>query len=156
MLYNKNFKAFGPIKSNLSYTSGPVYQRGEGIGSFFSNIFKKIIPFASKAVKKIAPTVKKIASSDIVKDTTHQLAKHGMGGTADAIADVIEGKNPSEKAQQRLHEARTDIANVIREKAKPASTQSKPSLKRKKKITYKSNPKRKAPRKNYSVFDDYE
>ena len=49
----------GPKKSDIfgpSSTGGrrEVYQEGEGIGSFFSSIFKKLIPFATKAAKTVA------------------------------------------------------------------------------------------------------
>ena len=46
MIANKKFKGFGPSQAaSLSHFSAPVYQRGEGLGSFFSNIFSKIHSF---------------------------------------------------------------------------------------------------------------
>ena len=60
---------FGP--SNVGGTLADsrerqLYMTGEGLGSFFGSLFRKIIPAATK-------TIKKIAGSKIVKDTGKQL-----------------------------------------------------------------------------------
>ena len=59
------------------------------------------MPFATK-------TVKQIASSDIVKDTTKQLAKRGTEAAADMVADLIQGKDPTSKAKENLNEAKNE------------------------------------------------
>ena len=88
MISNKKFKTFGPSKSSsLSHFSAPVYQRGEGIGSFFSNLFTKITPLAKTVIKKVA-------TSDLTKKAGKQLAKHGTAVLANATADLIQGINP--------------------------------------------------------------
>ena len=106
MIRNKNHRLFGPPQSSLSYLSGPVYQRGSGIGSFFKGIFHKVLPFAKNAIKQIA-------SSNIVKDTAKQLTKHGTEGALNIAADLIEGKDPSIKAREKLQDAKNDIAKVL-------------------------------------------
>ena len=48
---------FGPSSTGGSMRhvrQRELYQEGEGIGSFFSSIFKKLIPFATKAAKTVA------------------------------------------------------------------------------------------------------
>ena len=100
MIANKNIKVIGPGKSPLTYSSTPVYQRGEGLASFFKTIVKS--------------SVKKIASSATAKTAAKKLTKHGTEAVADLVADVVAGDDPSIKAKQKLDEARKDIANVIR------------------------------------------
>ena len=49
-----------------------IYQEGEGIGSFFSSIFRNTVPFATKAVKKIA-------SSGLARETGKALKESTRG-----------------------------------------------------------------------------
>ena len=165
MLYNKKLKVFGPKQPSLDYLHGPIYQRGEGLGSFLSNIFRKIIPVAASAVKKIAPiatkTVKNKATSDIVRDTSKQLKNHLTSAATDALGDIIEGKDPMLGAKEKLNEARTQIANTIRAKSvmpiKEEDLEKKRNKKlkkytKRKKVTYLANNKKK--RTNYNIFDE--
>ena len=69
----------------------------------------KVLPFAKNAIKQIA-------SSDIVKDTAKQLTKRGTEGALNIAADLIEGKDPSIKAREKLQDAKNDIAKVIRKR----------------------------------------
>ena len=85
MISNKKFKTFGPNQSSsLSHFSAPVYQRGEGVGSFFSNLFTKIKPLAKTVINKVA-------NSDLTKEAGKQLTKHGTAAIANATADIIQG-----------------------------------------------------------------
>ena len=56
---------------------GYIYtQEGEGIGSFFGNLFKKVIPLATKAIKGIASAAKphlQNAAKDIVGKASKRL-----------------------------------------------------------------------------------
>ena len=149
MIYNKNLKVFGPRKHSLSYLSGPVYQRGEGFGSFISNIFRKVIPLASKVVKKITPvavnTLKKVAKSDLVKDTTKQLSQYATTAAADALADVVSGVDPGVKAHQTLQQARADIADTIRKRGAPREDvhQKQHKSRKRKKVSLKTTNRKK-------------
>ena len=60
MIGNKNMQVFGPGKNALFHSSTPFSQKGEGLASFFGSLFLKALPFLTK-------TVKKVASSDVVK-----------------------------------------------------------------------------------------
>lgn len=153
MIGNKNFKVFGPRSSNLSHFSGPAYQRGEGIASILSNIFKKIVPsFASK-------TIKKIASSDIAKDVTKKLVDHGTDIATNFAADLISGESPEIKAKEKLAKARLDIADSIRSKTNNKKRKNKSSdsniSKKKKKKTSSNEGFQKKSNKNFSIFHDH-
>ena len=56
---------------------GYIYtQEGEGIGSFFGNLFKKVIPLATRAIKGIASAAKphlQNAAKDIVGKASKKL-----------------------------------------------------------------------------------
>ena len=150
MIANKKFKGFGPSQAaSLSHFSAPVYQRGEGLGSFFSNIFSKIAPFAKTAIKKIA-------TSDLTKTASKQLAKHGTTAAANIAADVISGINPTIKAKKKLDQARDDIANIIRNapkrrKGQEGDVNSKSKKKRKNKPIIN---KLKNNKKKFDIFSD--
>ena len=93
-----------------------TYMRGEGLGSMFGSIFRKIIPFASKAVKKIA-------SSQIVKDVGKQALDTSVNALTNVAANTISGeKGAGEAISDELQNARKEIGAAIR----------KSSLKRKK------------------------
>lgn len=88
---------------------GPRIQRGHGIGSIISGLFRTLRP-VTNVVKNIMknPTVKQIAKTalDVGKDAA-----------VDIAADLIEGKDIKETAQNKLDSARTAIANQLRDSA---------------------------------------
>lgn len=158
MYRNNRRQIFGP-KSITQFHTGPVYQRGEGIGSFLTNLLRKIFPIAKNVVKKVA-------SSDIaknVKNTAKSAAKslieHGVEAGGNMLADAIEGKNVGDTAKSELEKARGDIASIIR-KNKNVSKEKidvndlsrkvhSKLLKRKKRTTIQSNK-----HKKYNLFHD--
>ena len=113
-----------------------LYQEGEGIGSFFGSIFRKLIPFATKAAKTVA-------GSSLVKETGRALKDSAIQGLTNVAADVIGGgKTFEESASENLAKAREDISTAIKAgrkrgsdnvKTKVKSKGSKGSKKRKKK-----------------------
>ena len=144
MIRNNKVRLFGPLKSNVSHLDAPYSQRGEGIASFFTGLFKKAIPFASKAIKSLA-------SSNIVKDTTKQLTKHAKSSIGDIVADVIQGKDPINSAKENLQKARQEIAQTIR-----TNTRSKNENKRMKRKKLPVKTVSKGKRRKYNLFNDYE
>ena len=149
MIGNKNFKVFGPRAPNISYLTAPPYQRGQGIGNFFSSIFKKIVPYATKAIKSAA-------SSKVAKTVAKQLTKHGAEALGDVVADAIEGSDPSIKAKAHLAQARTDVSNAIRQnnavkrKRPDISTEQRPVKKKKKKTGFKGKTE-----KEFNIFHNH-
>ena len=113
-----------------------LYQEWVGIGSFFGSIFRKLIPFATKAAKTVA-------GSSLVKETGKVLKDSAIQGLTNVAADVIGGgKTFEESASENLAKAREDISTAIKAgrkrgsdnvKTKVKSKGSKGSKKRKKK-----------------------
>ena len=131
-----------------------IYQHGEGIGSFFSSLFRKFLPAAAK-------TVKKIASSDIVKDTGKQLVDSAITGLTNIAADAIAGKkNINESVSDELANARNEISTALKKannnRKSVFSEDSAPNLKKRKKSGKKVVVKYKKKRRKRSVFDEYE
>ena len=146
--YNKPRQSdiFGPSATGGRFSDArerQLYQQGEGFGSFISSIFKKIIPAASKIVKKVA-------GSQIIKDTGKQLADSAITGLTNVAADVIGGdKTLKESFSDELSTARKDISTAIktsnkkRKSSEPVNTSSSKKRRGKKKRKNKG-----------SVFDD--
>ena len=136
---------FGPSSTGGSMRhvrQRELYQEGEGIGSFFSSIFKKLMPIATKAVKTVA-------GSSLAKETGKALKDTAVSGLTNMAADVIGGnKTIQESAAENLMKAREDISSAIKASRKRGSGNVKA------KVKTKGNKKRKITRKRYSVFDD--
>ena len=142
--YNRPRKIdiFGPSNTGGSMRhvrQRELYQEGEGIGSFFSSIFRKLIPFATKAVKTVA-------GSSIAKETAKAVKDSAISGLTNMASDVIGGnKNFQESAAENLTKARQDIATALKASKRKNV---------KAKVKAKGNKKRKKTRMRYSVFDD--
>ena len=148
----------GPKKSDIfgpSFTGGrinharqrEVYQEGEGIGSFFSSIFKKLIPFATKAAKTVA-------GSSLAQETGKALKESAISGLTNVAADLIGGqKNLNESFSENLSKAKENISSAIK-----ASGRKRPSSDNVKvKVKAKGRKKRKIRRiKQSNIFDDDE
>ena len=134
---------FGPSNTGGSMRhvrQRELYQEGEGIGSFFSSIFRKLIPFATKAAKTVA-------GSSLAKETGKALKETAISGITNVAADVIGGnKTLQESAAENLTKAREDISTAIKASRKRGSAKAK--------VKTKGNKKRRITRKRYSVFDD--
>ena len=138
---------FGPSSTGGSMRhvrQRELYQEGEGIGSFFSSIFKKLMPIATKAVKTVA-------GSSLAKETGKALKDTAVSGLTNMAADVIGGnKTIQESAAENLMKAREDISSAIKASRKRSSG----SGSVKAKVKTKGNKKREKKRMRYSVFDD--
>ena len=136
---------FGPSSTGGSMRhvrQRELYQEGEGIGSFFSSIFKKLMPIATKAVKTVA-------GSSLAKETGKALKDTAVSGLTNMAADVIGGnKTIQESAAENLMKAREDISSAIKASRKRGSGSVKA------KVKTKGSKKRKKKRMRYSVFDD--
>ena len=156
--YNKPTKnqIFGP-----SGTGGTVndirerqlYQHGEGIGSFFSSLFSKVLPVAAR-------TARKIAGRKIVRDTGKQLADSAVTGLANVAADAIGGnKTIKESFSDELINARKEISSALKKankKRRSGPFEEAPAAepKRRKKTRKKPALKYKKNRAKRSVFDE--
>ena len=86
---------------------GDFLQEGSGLGSFFSGLLKKILPLAKRGIGAVLKnkTVQKVG-----KDLFHQ----GIQASTDAVADIIQGEDPSIKAKAKLASAKSQIADTLR------------------------------------------
>ena len=138
------------------------FQRGDGLGSFFGRMAKKFLPIVSKAASKGFKTLK---NSKTLKEVGNTLLDRSMAGITEIAANAIEGgknnKSASETAQERLDNARRDIANIIRrdgngndsstdEDSSDYSLDNIPVIKRKR--ARAKIQQRKAKRKKYNVL----
>ena len=105
-----------------SVHKGNLYQKGLGIGSIFSGLFRALKP-VGKVLGKIAknPTVKQIAKTAL---------DVGKEAAVDIAADLIEGKNPTETAQAKLDQARSNIASTLRSSVR----EQKPKMRKARKV----------------------
>ena len=136
----------------LNYHYGPQLQKGHGIGSLFSGLFRMLKP--------IGRVIKNVVTSPAVKSIAKNVGKTaldiGTSAATDIAADLIEGKDVTETAQQKFKEARQQVAQKIRQSANNEGGEEeeeeeveistpKPKIKRKtkrKKVTYQTKPKR--------------
>ena len=151
--YNRPRKSdiFGPSSTGGRINHAgqrDVYQEGEGIGSFFSSIFRKLIPFVTK-------TAKTVAGSSLVKGTGQALQDSAISGLTNVAADLIGGKkNLNESVSENISRARENISSAI----KASSGRKRSSSDNvKAKVKAKGRKKRKIRRiKQSSIFDDDE
>jgi len=124
----------------MNYHSGARLQRGRGLGSLFSGLFRGFAPIARMGLQ----AGKKLLTSDFVKNIGRSALEGGKTILKDVAADLIEGNNVEENAQKNLQEARKKIAGTIRGSG----------IKRKRKhsLKVKFEPKNKRS-KNYNLFD---
>ena len=169
--YNKPSRQniFGPssnggMRQNSLYMRGEglpfnphqaaLFMHGEGLGSIFGSIFRRIVPLATKAVKKVA-------SSKILREAGKQVLDTGVSAAANVAANAISGdKTVGEAASEELQNARKEIGNAIRnanlkrtidDDDDDVKTTSKKKIKKRRKKSVVST-KRKQFR--HSVFDD--
>ena len=169
--YNKPSRQniFGPssnggLRQNSLYMRGEglpfnphqaaLFMHGEGLGSIFGSIFRRIVPLATKAVKKVA-------SSKILREAGKQVLDTGVSAAANVAANAISGdKTVGETASEELQNARKEIGNAIRnanlkrtidDDDDDLKTTSKKKIKKRRKKSVVST-KRKQFR--HSVFDD--
>jgi len=94
----------------MRYHEGPRIQRGRGIGAIFSAIARGFAPIAKLGLRAgrsllANPLVRKVGQSalDIAKQSAVNLT-----------ADLVDGKNMKESAQNELQNARNKIASTLR------------------------------------------
>lgn len=126
----------------MNFHTGVRIQRGRGIGSLFSGLFKGFMPLARMGVQ----AGKKLLSSDLVKNIGRSALEGGKTILKDVAADLLEGNSVKENAQKNLDDARKKIASTIRGSG----------IRRKRKnknIALKFEPKNKR-HKAYSLLDE--
>ena len=102
------------------FESNPVHanrqEHGGGIGSFFSMIFKSLMPLAKKAVGLGSTAIKSKAGQNVIKAAKEIAIDTGKK----AIKDVIEGKSVKEAAADNIKAATKRAAKTVKRTAKEA------------------------------------
>ena len=118
----------------MIYHSGARIQRGRGIGSILSGLFRTVLPAVSRAGLR---TAKRIVQSDVAKDIGRQMKDVAARSAVNMALDTLDGQNVGESLQNQLNSAKRDISSTLRK-----------SIARKRSRTNKSNsePRRKKSR----------
>lgn len=94
----------------MQFHHGPYSQRGRGIGSIFSGLFRSLKPLASMGLK----FGKKVLNSDLAKKVGSTALEFGKEALTNVAADVLEGKDIKESAGEQLAEAKSRLARTLR------------------------------------------
>ena len=81
----------------MNYHSGLRWQRGSGIGSLFSGIFRGLMPVARSAVK----TIGKVARSAPIRSAGKALKKEATKAAVETALEALEGQPVGRKAKQQ-------------------------------------------------------
>lgn len=90
---------------------GLSVQRGLGIGSFFSGLFRNIVPL----IKNVG---RSIFSSPLVRTVAGKAVDAGKEALKNVTTDVLDGKKFSESAQSELNKAKKKISEAIKGRGK--------------------------------------
>ena len=95
----------------MIYHSGARIQRGRGIGSILSGLFRSVLPAVSRAGLR---TAKRIVQSDVAKDIGRQMKDVAARSAVNMTLDTLEGKNVGESLQNQLNSAKKEISSSLR------------------------------------------
>ena len=89
----------------MNYHSGLRWQRGSGIGSLYSRIFRGLMPVARSGVK----TIGRVARSAPIRSAGKALKKEATKAAVETALEALEGQPVGRKAKQRLKSATRGI-----------------------------------------------
>jgi hypothetical protein len=91
----------------LQYHQGPYLQRGRGVGSVLSALFRRVTP----ALKMMG---RQVAGSKVVRDIGGTLLNSAVQGGLNFAADALNGENLKESAATSVTTAKRELAKTIR------------------------------------------
>ena len=83
---------------DMTYFSGPTYQRGHGLGGLFGRLFRAAVPIFRGTV---APALKKVGK---------KVAKEALTTGVGMATDLLDGQSIEESLQNRLPSAANRMA----------------------------------------------
>jgi hypothetical protein len=86
----------------------PYLQRGAGIGSIFSGLFRSVMPVLSSLGRTL------FGSTDAAKGFGKTLADTAVKSGLNVAADAISGQNVGEALKKHLGSARQEVAQAVR------------------------------------------
>lgn len=94
----------------IAFHSGPRYQRGRGLGSLFSGLFRSLKPLASMGLQ----AGKKFFQSDIVKNIGSKALQMGTEAAKNIAVDLLEGKSLKESTNNQINDAKMQLAQALK------------------------------------------
>jgi hypothetical protein len=94
----------------MNFHAGARYQRGRGFGSLFSGLLRGFMPVMNMGIR----AGRELLQSDIAKNIGSTLVDTGKKAVTHMAADLLEGKNIGNTAQEELNAARKKIASTLR------------------------------------------
>jgi hypothetical protein len=127
----------------MIYHSGPRVQRGRGLGSILSGLFRSFAPVAKLGLN----FGKKLISSPLAQKVGSAAMEAAKKSAVNIAADVMSGHNVKESAQRELRDAKEKIATTLRAGRKKRAVETSKRLKK--------NPKQivKSKKKKYCILD---
>ena len=104
-------------RQGLLFAPRSPIQRGEGFFGAIASLFRKAAPFIKKAASSTGNVLKKVAKSEVVDSITKGVGNAALDIGSNYVADLVSGKTgveASSAANQKLDQARVDIANMMR------------------------------------------
>jgi hypothetical protein len=89
---------------------GDRFQRGRGLGGFFSGIFRTLKPLLSMGLS----AGKKILTSEAAKSLGREALDAGKESLKRVAVDALTGKNVKESLDKELDEAKIKLAEKIK------------------------------------------
>jgi hypothetical protein len=119
----------------MNFHQGLEYQRGRGIGSLFTGLFRSLFPIAKNIGKRVL-------QSDYVKNLTSKTLDAGKTMLKNVAADVLTGKKVSDSTREQLNNAKKKIGDPLRGSG----------CRKRKQLTF-NNPKNKKKIKFYNLLE---
>jgi len=94
----------------MNYHSGLRFQRGRGLGALFGGLMRGFAPLARLGLS----AGKRFFQSDLAKNIGSTLVDSGRKAVTNIAADLLEGRNITQTAQDELEEAKRKIASTLR------------------------------------------
>lgn len=102
----------------MNYHKGREIQRGRGLGSFLSGLFRTVAPYAKTGLKQTLKSGSKFVKSKAVKKIGKKALKELANTAVEISADAMEGKKINKQdIKNRLQKARKNIAKTVRANA---------------------------------------
>jgi hypothetical protein len=127
--YYNNQAGFGYAHPGISTYRGPVYQRGNGIGSVFSSLWKAISP---------------LFSSDNVRSALKTAGTHALKTGMTVGGDVLQGRNFGESLKARAGEKGRELMGAAADELRglAGSGRRRPKKRKRKSPASSSDPRK--------------
>jgi len=95
------------------YLDESAYHRGGGLGSIFSSIFSRVVPYIKSAFRMGSNVVRKAASSDVGKVLKKELKKQATTAAVNVASDALKGENVLKSSKKNLKRASEGVGRKL-------------------------------------------